>query len=199
MIDVTKIPRIPTWRDIVIDANKCFSFFNVYNFDFVNGRIFDVTLIKPLNANHQRIKNVGAPTEKGDALSAGNSIPVSVGDAPFSFNDAVQTTTSTAMVKVKETRIWRPGTYRISFDLSSAQAGTWVFGIILRNGIGVGTLRQTNHNFWVTFTEDIGGWSVGDFVQLYARTGNPTIHCEIRNLRLFIHESDVTEKIMQER
>ena len=179
-IDVTTIPKTLRWGDMVIDADKAWNWHS----------ILQVVI------NNARIHNLQSPEVVGDALSLGNPIPVIAGDAPFSFNDTVRATTSTTFIKLKETRIWRPGTYRISFELSSAQQGTWVLGVITRNNTTAGTLRQTNNAFWTTFTEDITGWKAGDFVGVYVRTTNAHVHAEVRNLRLYIHESDVTEKIM---
>ena len=194
-IDVTTIPKEPQWEDIVIDADKDFNWFFISRIHISNPRLWNAGCGTPINMNSHRIINVGTPVAIGDALSIGNPIPTVAGDAPFSFNDTVQSTGSITFVKVKETRIWRPGAYRIRFDMRSTVDMEWVWGVIRRNGENVGTERGYQLNQWNTFTEDINGWNMGDFVQVYARS-NPINHVEVRNLRLFIHESNVTEAIL---
>ena len=194
-IEVTKIPKEPQWEDIVIDDHKSFNWFWMSQIWLNDIKLVSARLHNNLNAEWQRIFNLSAPQNVGDVLSMGNPIPALVGDAPFSFNDTVQGTSSITFVKVKETRIWRPGDYRIRFDMRSTIDGQWVWGIVRRNGIDVGTERSTEFHTWMTFTQDIGGWSAGDFVQVYARASGVN-HVEVQRLRLYIHESDMTEAIL---
>ena len=196
-IDVTTIPRTPSWRDIVIDDHKDFNWWSINRLHIRHSFFWgDIGLRTPLNAGYYRIINLAPPSAFGDALSMGNPIPVSAGNAPFSFNDATRTTNSTNMIKLKETRIWRSGEYRINFWMRSRTEGIRVRGRIYRNGTPIGTERSTTSLEWFDWTEDIHGWESGDFVQIYARSPSSAHQVEVKNLRLFVHESNITEEIM---
>ena len=195
-IEVTTIPKEPQWEDIVIDADKNFNWHTINHLTANLVFLRHSFLATSLNANNHKIVNLGAPTQKGNALSLGNPIPVSAGNAPFSFNDATRTTNSTTMIKLKETRIWRSGEYRINFWMRSRTEGIRVRGRIYRNGTPIGTERSTTSLEWFDWTEDIHGWESGDFVQIYARSPSSAHQVEVKNLRLFVHESNITEEIM---
>jgi hypothetical protein len=102
--------------------------------------------------------------------------PVVVAPADASPGDLIDACAPTArsgaqtsMTKVKEIRISRSGAYRVKFDLRALLSGN-VYGQVYRNGAAVGTLRSTASTTFVTFSEEIAGWSPGDLCQLYART-----------------------------
>jgi len=81
----------------------------------------------------------------------------------------------------------RSGTIRIDFDLhSDGDPARIAYGQIYRNGENVGTLRSTYSASYVTFTENIAGWQVGDNVQLFIRctaTGSYNIYA--KNFRIY--------------
>lgn len=58
------------------------------------------------------------------------------------------------------------GTVTISFDLSRSGLVAAVRGQIYRNGSAVGTLRSTTSTTPVNFSQDIGGWTIGDCLQI---------------------------------
>lgn len=201
MMETTIIPRTVTWDAIDINANKDFALFdiinaNIINADIINAELSSAKLLNALNANAQQIENLGIPTTTGDALSMGNPIPVLVGNAPFSFNDIQRSTTSNSFVRIKETRIWRRGAYRISFEMRMSGRTGRAFGRIYRNGVPLGTERETSGTTWRIYTEDINGWEIGDYVQLWAYTTSGTFSNQVKNLRLYIHESNLTETIL---
>jgi len=70
--------------------------------------------------------------------------------------------------KAKEIVVARNGTLRIKFDLriEGFESGHG-YGRIYRDGSGVGTQRTTQSTSYVTFSEDISGWTVGSKCQLY--------------------------------
>jgi len=107
------------------------------------------------------------------------------GDVIEAWAPTARSGTNTSMVRVKEIHVSRSGTYRIKFDLRSLAPGVTVYGRVYRNGAAVGTLRSTTSSTFVTFSQDIAGWSPGDLCQLYARTdpGEPPItgRYEVRN------------------
>ena len=56
---------------------------------------------------------------------------------------------------------------------------TTVYGRIYRNGVAVGTIRSTNNESGVVFTEDISGCVMGDAIEIYAYTSNASHFAEI--------------------
>ena len=71
--------------------------------------------------------------------------------------------------KTKEFILARDGTLRIKFTLT-AGGGANIYGKIYRNGSPVGQQRLTQFGNTTEWSEDIGGWSVGDYCQLYSYT-----------------------------
>jgi len=113
------------------------------------------------------------------AVGAGDNLCVSA--------DAEKQTSSTEYLKVKEIRVYRPGTYRIKFDLRMYGEDLTAYGRVYKNGSPVGIERSNATINWTTFSEDIGGWEESDLVQLYYRqqggTGVETVIT--RNFRLY--------------
>jgi hypothetical protein len=108
----------------------------------------------------------------GGSLSAGNYILIE--------NNTERTTLAGSYTKLKEAKLGSvSGTLRISFDMKADQG--FGFGRVYRNDVAVGTQRSDNTGSYVTFVEDIAGWSPGDTVQIYAYddTGSDLVY--IRN------------------
>jgi len=99
---------------------------------------------------------------------------VGAGDNLTLSTDGEKVGTNTEYVKAKEFRIYRPGTYRIKFDLSTIGTGLTAYGRIYRNGDPVGTERTSTSNTYTTYSEDIAGWEYGDYIQLYYRQSGGT-------------------------
>ena len=87
----------------------------------------------------------------------------------ISSNPGEKTTASTTYVKLKQTKIGRLGTYRIKFSLKTNWVDHPAYGRIYRNGAAVGTERSVTGTNYVVFSEDIGGWSVGDYIEIWGR------------------------------
>jgi hypothetical protein len=90
--------------------------------------------------------------------------------------------------KVAEFTLDKNGALRIKFDLKigAGGAGSEAYAQIYRNGVAVGTRQQDDSSTnYVTFSEDISGWSNGDLVQLYSKTSNATYPAYTRNFRLY--------------
>ena len=90
------------------------------------------------------------------------------GDYLLVENTTARTVTTTTYAKYKETKVGVGGTYRIKFSMKANTSGT-IYGQIYRNGVAVGTERSTTSTTITEFSEDIGGWSSGDLVQLYSK------------------------------
>src|SRR3989304_3938576 len=87
------------------------------------------------------------------------------GDYLLVTNPAERTTTDTSYVKLKETKVGVSGTFRIKFSIHGD--GGLIYGRIYRNGSAVGTERSNSSATYVEYSEDIGGWTAGDLVQVY--------------------------------
>ncbi len=112
---------------------------------------------------------------------------VGAGDNLCVSSDSEKETTNTGWVKAKEIRIYRPGTYRIKFDLVIVGSGLTAYGRIYRNSSPVGTERSTSSATYTTFSEDIGNWEEGDLIQLYYHHtgGTGSEAAKVRNFRVY--------------
>jgi len=106
-------------------------------------------------------------------------------------DDTEQTTMATSYVKMKEIVFYPDGPFgkaelRIKFDLKAA-AGEGAYGRIYKNGYAIGTERATGSTEYVTYTEDLKGWVVGDHIELWAHAGLGTIPpgAYVRNFRVY--------------
>ncbi len=75
--------------------------------------------------------------------------------------------------------------FKISFDIKTANVATTVYGRIYRNGVAVGTEQSTTSTVYVTKTEDISGWSAGDLIQLYTKTGTSGVIVYVEHFRVY--------------
>jgi hypothetical protein len=80
--------------------------------------------------------------------------------------------TSITYIALKQIRLDRGGTLRISFKLRRVGGSLSVYGRVYRNGSAVGTERSTTSTSGDTYTQDISGWSAGDRIQVYGRTSD---------------------------
>ena len=99
-----------------------------------------------------------------------------IGDSSLISHYSEQTTTSESYTKLKTitlgSNIGINTILRIRFDLKLDPVGSppWAYGRIYRNGIAVGTERQTGSSSYITYSEDITDWNAGDTVELWVRT-----------------------------
>ena len=104
-------------------------------------------------------------------------------------SNALKTITPMTYTKAKEIQIYRGGTLRISFVLEAATPPYTVYGRIYKNGVAVGTERSTGEGP-EGFTEDISGWAAGDYVQIYAHTGNTLYAAKITSFTIYVAAMD---------
>jgi len=94
---------------------------------------------------------------------------------------------SATWTKKKEILAIMPGTYRVKFDIKHvASAGLVGYARIYKNGVAVGTSRQST-TAYVTHSEDLV-FSSGDLIQLYlssnySGSGGIDVYC--KNFRLY--------------
>lgn len=114
------------------------------------------------------------------------------GDALLASADNEGNSTTTTFTKRKEIKINKAGTLRIKFDgRSLANGASWQFrGYVARNGVQVGTLQVNPTTAYVTFSEDIGGWSAGDLVQLYVAASISNTAVYWRNFRIYVDSTE---------
>jgi len=130
------------------------------------------------------LKGAGAGADPTEIDVPPAPLDALAGDILVAYADTERSHVGTTATKKKEIKIKRPGTYRINFDgkESASYAGNW--GQIYRNGVAVGTQRQTGTTY-VTYSEDIAGWNAGDLCQIYLRSdGTRAVY--VKNFRIYI-------------
>ena len=95
----------------------------------------------------------------------------------------------TSMIKVKEFKILKSGTYRIKFDLYNYSGGNTTYGQIYKNGIAVGELRTTANTSRTKFVED-HTCNKNDLIQIYIKTSNAASAAVIDNIEFCIDLAD---------
>lgn len=100
-------------------------------------------------------------------------------------DDEIVYSGSLTYVQLKSWATNTAGTLRIDFDLMSSDGQT-VYGRVYKNGVAVGTERSTTSTEYVTFTESISGWSVGNTIEIWARTTNEEYYVYVQNFRVYI-------------
>ncbi|MBA7705396.1 hypothetical protein ES703_114224 [subsurface metagenome] len=117
-------------------------------------------------------------------ISTAAIFEVTAGDKVAGHADVARNTSSATYVKLKEIELTHTtGTLRIFFRARSSGAGSaGPAAAIYRNGIIVGTERVPNSVTFQEYTEDIGGWGVGDKCQIYGKTSNNP--CEVDLFRI---------------
>ena len=163
--------------------------------------------VTDLDHDAQKIKgkNVDAPVADDDgkflqydhagskythAEPEGRLLTVGAGDNLCVSSDSVKETTSETYVKAKEIKVYRPGTYRIKFDLAIVGIGLTAYGRIYRNGSPIGTERSNSDGTDITFSEDTTGWEEGDLIQLYHHHtgGTGSEGASVRNFRVYYNQ-----------
>jgi hypothetical protein len=75
---------------------------------------------------------------------------------------------------------------RIKFDIKTTNNAVPVYGRIYRNGVAVGTQRETYSTSYDPYSEDISGWSAGDLIQLYTYSGDAgVVDVYVQNFRVY--------------
>jgi hypothetical protein len=130
----------------------------------------------PATARYIKIRLIGGYTDTDvagdiffDAVTLeelGAAVP---GDTIEAISHVSAVATATDYTKRMEITIVRPGEYRVLFRLYAIDGTGTAYGRICRNGNLVGTERSTSSSSWVTFSEDIDGWSAGDLCQLQVK------------------------------
>ena len=130
----------------------------------------------------------------GIALSA--DIEYAVGDYIILTNVAAAGGNNTTYIKRRENIIPKGGTLRMKFSIWTANSDYAAYGRIYRNGVAVGTEQSTNlENPGEEFSEDIAGWSRGDLVQLYQKSGNAFANTNVENFKLCADSYEVATNI----
>lgn len=110
-----------------------------------------------------------------------------VGDNLEGSSDGIVLTNSSTYVKKKEILLPKGGIIRVKFDLKIGTEGCTAYGRIYRNGVAVGTERTNNTEIYITFSEDISGWSPLDLCQLYiCHDSGPGIYTYAKNFRIYV-------------
>lgn len=100
-------------------------------------------------------------------------------------SDAEDSTTenSFTLKKTVSLPINTPASLKISFDLKISSSDGTSAGRIYRNGSPVGAERVNGTESYVTYIEEVGGWSAGDELQIYIRDYD-SYTASVRNFRI---------------
>ena len=93
----------------------------------------------------------------------------SAGNIQIAAANTERSTYSMTPTKVKEIVIGQGGTIRVSFKIKRTCTGFCdnAMAQVYKNNQWVGYLRSTSSSSYVTYSQDIPGWSTGDLCQLY--------------------------------
>ena len=131
-----------------------------------------------------QLTGLNIPAEYSPDYTAGNLLVASA--------NTERNVTSNDYSKVKEIVAGRSGTLRICFDLKTTVGVRTAYGYIYRNGSPVGTEQNTSSTSYVTKSQDISGWTVGDLVQLYYKSKDDgTVYA--KNFQIKVATSDVCQ------
>lgn len=147
--------------------------------DAVYGTGWDgVTGIAPSkNAVYDKVATVDA------AITALITETYYASDTLRNSSDTAKQATTTAPVKVKETKLNAPLPYcRIKFEAYGVDINCRAQ--IYKNGVAIGTL-QTCPASWTTFTEDFSGFTTNDLIQIYVSRLGSDGQTTIQNFRLY--------------
>ena len=101
-----------------------------------------------------------------------NKYAVTAGEFYVGFSSGLGGTNSTTPVKIKEIRVLKTGTYRISFALDAIPGGNYSVGQIYKNGVAHGTARSNSSQYYqLIYFEDLS-FNANDYVQLYLSSPN---------------------------
>ena len=125
----------------------------------------------------------GASIQDG-AITAERMSDMVVGDAVLHNNTTEQNLMAGSYQKIKETLVGRSGAYRIKFEAYGASDGN-SRARIYQNGVAVGSERALTGGY-VTYSEDISGWSVGDLAQIYIYDSGGDSYVYVKNFQLCI-------------
>lgn len=118
--------------------------------------------------------------------ASGLALDASLGDVLEVYSDTeVTKSNSEAYTKFKEIRLGRGGAYRVKFDLKLLSGTSPAYGRIYRNGAAFGAEQTEAGAGYVTKTEDISGWGVGDLCQLYLKSSAAPSSVRAENFRIY--------------
>jgi hypothetical protein len=116
----------------------------------------------------------------------------SASDTLVGSADTERSTTSTTYVRVKSINIGgRRGTLRIKFDLKISSSSYTAYGQVYRNNEAIGTGHSTTSTSYVTFSQDISGWTPYNDAQLWYRTSGAAA-AYTRNFRIYCTDTPGT-------
>lgn len=125
-----------------------------------------------------------------------NPFTYTIGDDLIHSNDTEASAASSSYVKVKETECEISGTIRIKFDMKrDAEAGNRN-GRIYKNGVALGTARNSDSDTYITYSEDLV-FDIGDTIEVWVNgTGAPRATL-IRNFRIYGEMINVFKNTME--
>jgi len=129
--------------------------------------------------------NSGPTTPPDGSITPIKLIPYTSGSTVLIAHSADYNTTSNGYIKAKEIYLPQGGSYTVSFQIIAPTSTG--YGRIFKNGVAYG-VEHSILTSTATFTENIGGFVPGDFLQLYVHT-TYTANITVNNLSLSVANS----------
>jgi len=137
-------------------------------------------------------------TPAGTAIASKFITSYIIGSDIIGRIDLQYSTSSATYVKLQQMTlgadIQGTKTLRITFHLRSSGANN-TYARIYRNGVAVGTERNSPNATGSMFTEDISGWAAGDLIQVYAHGTSGTNTAYVKEFRLRGSHFDFTNEV----
>lgn len=136
--------------------------------------------------SQQAMPGNAAMTPSDGSVTSAKLVAPTAGDNLIGRHDIVITATASGYVLKKSFSILQAGAYRIKFDLKNTGGGGQpvAFGRIYKNQIAIGTEQSDNTGSYVTKSQDVSGWSVGDTCELWLKISSGTAYAQ--NFRLSV-------------
>lgn len=110
----------------------------------------------------------------------------SSGNVLLQSADTSRSVTSSSYAKSKEIVIARDGSLTVKFSMTDdASDGQAIYGRIYRNGEPIGIERSLDANTTTEYTENIDGWSMGDYCQVYLKRDSGLAGASVSNFRIY--------------
>lgn len=130
-------------------------------------------------------------TDKRISVYTAPPVKIYASDASINENLTEYSTASTTFVNLSNLGFIKAGllnnssTLRLKFDMRISDVSSNAKGQIYKNNVAVGTEQDTSSNSYITFSEDISGWSSTDKINLYVRTTDSSHNAYINDFKSF--------------
>ena len=137
-------------------------------------RFFSSPFVPPSTARYLKVQLIGGFTDTAvagwayfdDVILFREPAAIVPGDTALLSSLTERLQNGLTPVKKKEFSIFRTGSYRVRFTLSTDSPGSAAYGRVYKNGSAFGTTRSENAGTPTTYAEDLA-FTAGDLCQMY--------------------------------